>query len=91
MYLDTYDKGKQDTLVEESMDMSDEEAKIGGEDKEEKPLLPPEVFEHLKAAPTEDKKGEKSHTGRMEQKSINLLQYNSPTIKVLFFCGGTKT
>lgn len=47
------------------MDMSDEEAKIGSEDKEEKPLLPPEVFEHLKAAPTEDKKGEKSQTGRV--------------------------
>nr|XP_058951458.1 formin-binding protein 4-like isoform X1 [Pocillopora verrucosa] len=67
---DTYDKGKQDTLVEESMDMSDEEAKIGSEDKEEKPLLPPEVFEHLKAAPTEDKKGEKSQTAANEKKKM---------------------
>lgn len=67
---DTYDKGKQDTLVEESMDMSDEEAKIGNEDKEEKPLLPPEVFEHLKAAPTEDKKGEKSQTAANEKKKM---------------------
>ena len=64
--------------------MSDEEAKKGNDDnKEEKPLLPPEVFEHLKAAPAEDKNGEKSQTGRMQQKKvINLLLYNSPIIGV---------
>lgn len=69
---DTYDKGKRDILVEESMDMSDEEAKKGNDDnKEEKPLLPPEVFEHLKAAPAEDKNGEKSQTAAYEKKMYN--------------------
>lgn len=61
---DTYEKGKQDIMVEESMEMSEDEAdKETDEDKEEKPLLPPEVFEHLKTAATEEKKEEKSITG----------------------------
>ena len=62
---DTYEKaGKQDILVEESMEMSEDEAdKEKDEEKEEKPLLPPEVFEHLKTAGTEEKKEEKSVTG----------------------------
>lgn len=62
---DTYEKaGKQDILVEESMEMSDDEAdKQKDEDKEEKPLLPPEVFEHLKTAGTEERKEENSVAG----------------------------
>ena len=62
---DTYEKaGKQDILVEESMEMSEDEAdKEKNEDKEEKPLLPPEVFEHLKTVGTEEKKEEKSVAG----------------------------
>lgn len=62
---DTYEKaGRQDILVEESMEMSEDEAdKEKEEDKEEKPLLPPEVFEHLKTAGTEEKKEEKSLKG----------------------------
>ena len=66
-YSDTYNKGKQDILVEESMEMSEDEANKENDndkDKEEKPLLPPEVFEHLRTAPAEEKKGEKSQTGR---------------------------
>ena len=62
---DTYEKaGRQDILVEESMEMSEDEAdKEKKEDKEEKPLLPPEVFEHLKTAGTEEKKEEKPLKG----------------------------
>ena len=62
---DTYEKAeKQDILVEESMEMSEDEAdKEKDGDKEEKPLLPPEVFEHLKTAGTEEKKEENSVTG----------------------------
>lgn len=61
---DTYEKaGRQDILVEESMEMSEDEADKEKEDKEEKPLLPPEVFEHLKTAGTEEKKEEKSLKG----------------------------
>ena len=66
VFSDTYEKGKQDILVEESMEMSEDEAdKEKVSDKEEKPLLPPEVFEHLKtAAGTEEKKEEKLVTGK---------------------------
>ena len=61
---DTYEKaGRQDILVEESMEMSEDEGDKGKEDKEEKPLLPPEVFEHLKTADTEEKKEEKPLKG----------------------------
>ena len=65
LFADTYEKGKQDILVEESMDMSEDEAgKEKDDDKEEKRLLPPEVFEHLRTtAGTEEKKEEKSITG----------------------------
>ena len=46
------------------MEMSDDEAdKEKDEDKEEKPLLPPEVFEHLKTAGTEERKEENSVAG----------------------------
>lgn len=46
------------------MEMSDDEAdKEKDEDKEEKPLLPPEVFEHLKTADTEERKEENSVAG----------------------------
>jgi len=67
---DTYEKaGKQDILVEESMEMSDDEAdKQKDEDKEEKPLLPPEVFEHLKTAGTEERKEENSVAEEKKEK-----------------------
>ncbi|XP_078345829.1 uncharacterized protein LOC144631294 isoform X2 [Oculina patagonica] len=67
---DTYEKGKQDILVEESMEMSEDEAdKEKDDNKEEKRLLPPEVFEHLRTtAGTEEKKEEKSVTEEKKQK-----------------------
>ena len=63
---DTYEKGVQDTVEEENMDVSaDEEGaealEAGGEEKpaddDQKPLLPPEVFEHIKSAADEEQKG----------------------------------
>lgn len=78
MLSDTYEKaGKQDILVEESMEMSEDEAdKEKDEDKEEKPLLPPEVFEHLKTASTDEKKEENCLTGnnrRIREKTMMSL------------------
>lgn len=77
MLSDTYEKaGKQDILVEESMEMSEDEAdKEKDEDKEEKPLLPPEVFEHLKTAGTDEKKEENCLTGnnrRIREKNYDV-------------------
>ena len=45
------------------MEMSEDEGDKEKEGKEEKPLLPPEVFEHLKTAGTEEKKEEKPLKG----------------------------
>lgn len=56
---DTYEKGKQDTFDAQSMDVSDEEEKEKEKDKdseEGKPLLPPEVFKHLKTSAESEKK-----------------------------------
>ena len=58
--LDTYEKGKQEVLDEQSINVSEEEEEKGKEeDAEDKPLLPPEVFQHLKTAAAEEKKEEK--------------------------------
>ena len=67
LLTDTYEKGKQDVLDEEGMDMSegeDEKVKEKKEDAKDKPLLPPEVFKHLRTAiATEEKKEEKPVIG----------------------------
>ncbi|KAJ7382994.1 Domain with 2 conserved Trp (W) residues [Desmophyllum pertusum] len=81
---DTYEKGKQDIMVEESMEMSEDEAdKETDEDKEQKPLLPPEVFEHLKTAATEEKKEEKSITEEKKQEyNVEEEDYRSQILKL---------
>lgn len=68
---DTYEKGKQEVLDERGKDLSeegedededegeDENVKDKDQDSEDKPLLPPEVFKHLKTAATGEKKEEK--------------------------------
>lgn len=59
LWSDTYEKGKQDTFDAQSMDVSDEEEKEKEKDKdseEGKPLLPPEVFKHLKTSAESEKK-----------------------------------
>lgn len=64
---DTYDHGKQDVVREKKMDLPDEEDKEmkqgnvakDEETESEKPLLPPEVFEHLKNSETGEKKEDK--------------------------------
>ena len=71
-FTDTYDHGKQDIVKEKKMDLPDEEDKemkqenvAKDEDTEsEKPLLPPEVFEHLKNSETGEKKEDKLIIGR---------------------------
>ena len=69
---DTYEKGKQDVVSEQIMDLSEENnEKIETKDKQkdeetdaDKPLLPPEVFKHLKKAETAERKEEKPVMGR---------------------------
>ena len=59
LWSDTYEKGKQDTFDAQSMDVSDEEEKEKEKDKdseEGKPLLPPEVFKHLKTSSESEQK-----------------------------------
>jgi len=67
LLTDTYEKGQQDVLDEEGMDMSegeDEKVKEKEEDAKDKPLLPPEVFKHLRTAiATEEKKEEEPVIG----------------------------
>ena len=61
---DTYEKGKQDVVDEQSMNLPDEEQeKEKDEDTDDKPLLPPEVFKHLKTAAASEKKEEKPLIG----------------------------
>lgn len=73
LLLDTYEKGKQEVLDERGKDLSeegededegeDENVKDKDQDSEDKPLLPPEVFKHLKTAATGEKKEEKPVIG----------------------------
>lgn len=71
-FTDTYENGKQDVVKEKKMDLPDEEDKEmkqenvakDEETESEKPLLPPEVFEHLKNSETGEKKEDKLIMGR---------------------------
>ena len=66
LFLDTYEKGKQDILDEQNMDLSEDEnekKKEEDEDVEDKPLLPPEVFKHLKTTAAVEKNEEKPVIG----------------------------
>lgn len=73
---DTYEKGKQDVVSEQIMDLSEENnEKIETKDKQkdeetdaDKPLLPPEVFKHLKKAETAERKEEKPVMDEQEPK-----------------------
>ena len=71
-FTDTYENGKQDVVKEKKMDLPDEEDKEmkqgnvakDEETESEKPLLPPEVFEHLKNSEIGEKKEDKLIMGR---------------------------
>ena len=89
--LDTYEKGLHDVLEEENMEVSEEEQEAVEQGKDEmnedneKALLPPEVFEHLRSSAAEVKEETKPARGKYHTGMLALMLLGKKGAKQIIF------